>query len=268
MITFPPVYARPRADDNPDREKQMADQASIRLYVDMPLQGGTTVQLAKAQSHYLINVMRQSTGAPVLLFNGTDGEWLAEIADADKKACVLSLLEQIRPQIDEPDVWLLFAPLKKDRTDFLVEKATELGAARLLPVITRHTQTSRLNTDRLRATAAEAAEQSRRLSVPHVEAPQPLADILRTWPGERRLVYLDETGNGQPLAKVLVDVPDALAFLIGPEGGFAADELDALGKLTFSVAADLGPRILRAETACVAALAIRQAVTDTLSPES
>jgi len=268
IITFPPVYARVCAEDNSKRETQMADQPSIRLYVDEPLQAGTTLQLAKGQSHYVVNVMRLNTGAPVLLFNGTDGEWWAEITAADKKACVLSLLEQTRPQCDEPDVWLLFAPLKKDRTDFLVEKATELGASRLLPVITRHTQTTRLNTERLYATATEAAEQSRRLSVPDVDAPLPLGDILRTWPAGRHLIYLDETGRGQPLAQVLADEPGALAFLIGPEGGFTADELDALGKLTFSVAADLGPRILRAETACVAAMAIRQSVADSRPPKT
>ena len=240
----------------------MADKPSIRLFVEAPLEAGTPAVLPRGQSHYLVNVMRQGAGAQVLLFNGRDGEWLGELSTADKKAAVVTPVSLTRDQIAEPDVWVLFAPLKKDRTDFLVEKATELGVSRLLPVMTHHTQTSRLNTERLQATATEAAEQSRRLSVPMVDAPAPLDNVLNAWPAGRRLIYLDETGHGQPLAQVLADGHGALAFLIGPEGGFAADELDPLGKLTFSVDADLGPRILRAETACVAALAIRQSVAD------
>lgn len=246
----------------------MADKPSIRLFVEAPLEAGTPAVLPRGQSHYLVNVMRLSAGAQVLLFNGRDGEWLGELSTADKKAAVVTPLSMTRAQIAEPDVWLLFAPLKKDRTDFLVEKATELGASRLLPVITRYTQTSRLNTERLQATATEAAEQSRRLSVPEIVAPAALDTLLDDWPIDRPLIYLDETGHGQPLATVLQDGCDGIAFLIGPEGGFTSDELDALGKLTFSVAADLGPRILRAETAATSALAIRQSVTDSLSPKS
>lgn len=240
----------------------MADAPSIRLFVDGALHADAALQLSRAQSHYLVNVMRQASGAHMALFNGKDGEWLGALTDADKKAACVSIIEQTRLQTAEPDVWVLFAPLKKDRTDFLVEKATELGASRLMPVMTRYTQTSRLNTGRLQATAVEAAEQSRRLSVPEIAEPVKLERALADWPENRPLVYLDETGHGQPLAGVLVDHHDGLGFVIGPEGGFAATELDALGKLTFSVAADLGPRILRAETACTAALAIRQSVAD------
>jgi 16S rRNA (uracil1498-N3)-methyltransferase len=240
----------------------MAYSPSIRLYVDAPLHAGAALPLSRAQSHYLVNVMRQGAGAEVLLFNGRDGEWLGALTAPDKKASVVSVDRQTRPQTAEPDVWLLFAPLKKDRTDFLVEKSSELGVSRLLPVITRRTQSARLNTERLQATATESCEQSRRLSVPEVLEPASLDAILAGWPEDRKLIYLDETGHGAPLARVLSDGQEGIAFLIGPEGGFAADELDVLGKLTFSVAADLGPRILRAETACTAALAIRQAVAD------
>lgn len=246
----------------------MGDRPSIRLFIESPLEAGTPAVLPRGQSHYLVNVMRQGAGAEVLLFNGRDGEWLGALSTADKKAAVVTPVSPTRTQTAEPDVWLLFAPLKKDRTDFLVEKATELGASRLLPVITRYTQSSRLNTERLQATATEAAEQSRRLSVPEVAAPAALDALLAGWPVDRPLIYLDETGHGQPLATVLQDSCNGIAFLIGPEGGFSSDELDALGKLTFSVAADLGPRILRAETAATSALAIRQSVTDSLSPKS
>ncbi|MEX0693353.1 MAG: 16S rRNA (uracil(1498)-N(3))-methyltransferase [Rhodospirillales bacterium] len=240
----------------------MASTPSIRLFVDEPLRAGSTQQLSRPQSHYLVNVMRCRQDAPVILFNGYDGEWHTEIAVADKKACVVSVLHQTRPQSIEPDIWLVFAPLKKDRTDFLIEKATELGVARLIPAVTRRTQNARLNADRLLATATEAAEQSKRLSRPDIVEPATFDDIIRNWPENRRLIYLDETGQGQPLARVLAEGVDQLAFWIGPEGGFTADELDVLGKLTFSVAADLGPRILRAETAATAALAIRQSVAD------
>lgn len=256
------VYGGGTAADNPARETQMTDTPSIRLFVGGALEAGAAVQLERGQSHYLVNVMRQGAGARVLLFNGRDGEWLGEISAADRKSAVISALSRTRPQDAEPDVWLLFAPLKKDRTDFLVEKAAELGASRLIPVVTQFTQSARLNVERLRATATEAAEQSRRLTVPEIDEPKPLARVLDAWPGDRRLVFLDETGMGAPLADVLAGGVDALAFLIGPEGGFAPGELDALRNLTFSVAADLGPRILRAETAAAAALAIRQSVAD------
>lgn len=240
----------------------MTNAPSIRLFVDDALEAEAAVQLERGQSHYLVNVMRRDVGTRVLLFNGRDGEWLGEIAAADKKSAVVSVTSRTRPQHAEPDVWLLFAPLKKDRTDFLVEKATELGASRLVPVTTQHGQTARLNTDRLRATATEAAEQSRRLTVPEIAEPTSLEKTLGDWPDDRKLIFLDETGDGEPLAAALDEGQEPLAFLIGPEGGFAPGELDGLRKLTFSVAADLGPRILRAETAAAAALAIRQSVAD------
>lgn len=240
----------------------MSDHTLIRLYVPAPMHDRESLLLDKPQSHYLINVMRMSAGDPLLVFNGTDGEWKATIQEAHKKSTTLALHEQTRPHINGPDVWLLFAPLKKDRTDFVIEKATELGVSQIMPVATHRTQTSRINVERLQATAIEAAEQSRRLTKPEVLDVQSLNDILNNWPANRRLIYMDETGNGAPLISALGNVTEPLGILIGPEGGFETSELDALGKLTFSVGADLGPRILRAETAVVAALAIRQAVAD------
>lgn len=240
----------------------MSESAPSRLFVTAPLSEGTPVTLPRDQSHYLVNVMRRAAGDAVLVFNGRDGEWRAEIARAEKRSVTLSIFERTRVQTPEPDVWLLFAPLKKDRTDFVVEKATELGIARIVPILTERTQTARVNTQRLQATALEAAEQSRRLSVPEIAEAVTLADILADWPTDRRLIYLDETGAGAPLARVLATGTQSLAFVIGPEGGFASAELDALGNLAFSVGADLGPRILRAETAATAALAIRQAIED------
>lgn len=247
----------------------MSELAPSRLYVAAPLSEGTPVTLPRDQSHYLVNVMRRAAGDPVLVFNGRDGEWRAEITRAEKRTVTLAVFEQTRAQTPEPDVWLLFAPLKKDRTDFVVEKATELGVGRIVPILTERTQTMRVNTQRLQATALEAAEQSRRLSVPEIAEAVALADFLAAWPADRRLIYLDETGAGAPLAEVLAAGTQSLGFVIGPEGGFAPAELDALDKLAFSVGADLGPRILRAETAATAALAIRQAIEDaTLYPSA
>lgn len=240
----------------------MSNNTLVRLYVSEPMEIESEITLERPQSHYLVNVMRMGDGDDLLVFNGIDGEWKASLIKSNKKAAVLKLVEQTLPQIDEPDVWILFAPLKKDRTDFAIEKATELGVSKIIPYISERTQTSRVNAERLQATAIEATEQSRRLSVPEVRGAHNLPAILADWPSSRRLIYLDETGKGEPLAKVLSEGTNHLAFVIGPEGGFTPSELDAMGKLTFSVGADLGPRILRAETAVVAALAIRQAVED------
>ncbi len=240
----------------------MSNTTLSRLYISEPISAESALTLARPQSHYLINVMRMVNGDEFHVFNGVDGEWKVSITDANKKCTVVAVDEQIQPQTSEPDIWLLFAPIKKDRTDFIIEKATELGVSKIIPVITERTQNSRVNIERLQATAVEATEQSRRLTVPEFEAAQHLQNALDNWPTSRCLIYLDETGNGQPLGRVLQDKTDNIAFVIGPEGGFSPSELDAMGKLTFSVGADLGPRILRAETAVVAALAIRQAVED------
>jgi 16S rRNA (uracil1498-N3)-methyltransferase len=235
----------------------MSDQRAPRLYVAEPLAAGMTLEPTPAQAHHLRTVLRLAAGAAVKAFNATDGEWLCRIGGRGG----LVVETRTRPASGEPDLWLLFAPLKRARLDWLVEKATELGAAALFPVWTRHTQTLRLNLDRLRAHAVAAAEQSERLSVPELQPPQMLAAALAAWPAKRRLFVCDETGGGEPVAiAVARHGPGPFACLVGPEGGFAATELDHLGKLTFVTRVGLGPRVLRADTAAVAVLAVLQAV--------
>ena len=226
-----------------------------RLFVDAALGPGGGVGLDAGQAHYLERVMRLGPGDAVLVFNGRDGEWRAHLEDNGRKRRALAIERQTRPQAAEPGPWLAFAPLKKTPMDFVAIKATELGAARLLPVFTRLTAARRVATARLRANAREAAEQCGRLSVPEVAEPVALEALLAAWPGGRRLLVPDESGGGIPLAEAL---SGDHAFLIGPEGGWAPDELDALRKLPFVTAVGLGPRILRADTAALAALACWQ----------
>lgn len=237
---------------------------SARIFTESGLAAGLTVALERAQSHYLTHVMRLAEGDAVALFNGRDGEWRATVAGAGRHAVTLACENQSRPQRAEPDVWLAFAPLKKTPTDFLIGKATELGVARLMPVFTRHTAAERVRIERLRAQAVEAAEQCERLTVPEVAEAVTLERLLAEWPGERRLLVLDETGGGTPIAAALADLnggaSPAHGLLIGPEGGFAANELDALRKLAFVTPVGVGPRILRAETAALAALSCWQAL--------
>lgn len=233
----------------------------LRLFVEAPLAAGAAVALGPDQAHYLCNVMRAQTGAAIALFNGGDGEWRGRIVETGKKKALLTIEAQIRPQEAEPDLWLIFAPVKRARIDFIAEKATELGVSVLQPVFTRHTVMSRVNDDRLRAIAIEAAEQCERLSVPEVRDPLPLDGLLAGWPAERRLILLDEGGGGRPVAEALAALPPGpAAVLVGPEGGFAKTELDALRALSFAVPVGLGPRILRADTAVVAALSCFQAL--------
>lgn len=233
----------------------MSARKLIRLYVDQPLSVDSRVSLPEAQAHYVLNVMRLAAGDAVLVFNGRDGEWTARVETPRKKECALALTTQTRPQSPEPDVWLAFAPIKRARLDLLVEKATELGVSALWPIFTQHTNAERINAERLRATAIEAAEQCERLSVPHIEPAQDLQQFFSAWPRERRLFVLDETGGGAALSAELsqnAELP--CGFLVGPEGGFAKSELDALAQLAFVTRVGLGPRILRAETAALAAL--------------
>lgn len=232
-----------------------------RLFTRADLGLDTRIAATKKQAHYLLNVMRLSRGDGVVLFNGHDGDWLAVIDDTGKKSCSLSARRQLRQQAAEPDLWLAFAPLKKSRTDFVVEKATELGVSRLLPVFTEHTNSARVKTERLAAIAVEASEQCDRMSVPDVADPVSFRNLLDDWPGDRSLLVPDETGGGEPLKDVLAQTGNgASGFLIGPEGGFSRLELDALDKLPFVSRIGLGPRILRAETAALAALSCYQAL--------
>lgn len=232
-------------------------RAKIRLHVDATLAPGAALPLAPDQAHYLFTVMRAGAGTPVLAFNGRDGEWRCRAEPVGRRGGVLHAEAQTRPQAGPPDLWLLFAPVKKARTDFIVEKAVELGVRRLLPVTTRHTAAERLRPDRLRAQATEAAEQCGALVVPEIAEARPLSAVLAAWPPDRALVFCDESGAGRPLAAVAPPPPAAL--LTGPEGGFAPEEAAALRALPFVQAVSLGPRILRTETAALAALALWQA---------
>ncbi|HET7085048.1 MAG TPA: 16S rRNA (uracil(1498)-N(3))-methyltransferase [Rhizomicrobium sp.] len=231
-----------------------------RLYVAADLGKGLAVALDEGQSHYLLHVLRAQAGNRVLLFNGRDGEWLAEIAQAGKRGVSATCMKQTGPQAQTPDIWLAFAPVKKTPSDYLVQKATELGAAMLLPVFTRRTIVSRVNEDRMAANAVEAAEQSGRLSVPEIRESVPLEKLLAAWPKERRLFFCDEGGDAKPLANVARGVAGPAAILTGPEGGFDPAERTMLRALPFVTPVTLGPRILRADTAAVAALAIWQSV--------
>ena len=232
----------------------------IRLYVTRPLGPGAQVALDRDQAHYLANVMRQGAGAQVALFNGTDGEWVAEITSITKRAADLVCQGQLRPQADPPDLWLCFAPVKKARTDFIAEKACEMGCRRLIPVFTRHTNSERVRNDRLTAHAIEAAEQCGLLSVPEVAEPATLDALLTDWPADRKLMFCDESGAAPPAEAVLTKAgPGPWAVLTGPEGGFAPEEADRLRALDQAHPVSLGPRILRADTAAVAALALWQA---------
>ena len=233
---------------------------NIRLFVAGDLAEGRVLGLSANQAHYLRHVMRCRDGDQILLFNGRDGEWCGRIDGFGKGWCSLSLAHRTRAQAQAPDLWLAFAPIKRARIDLLVQKATELGAAVLQPVLTRRTTVERVNLDRLAANAVEAAEQSERLSVPELRAPVALAGLLENWPGERRLLYCDEGGEAPPIAAALAaSAPGAWCVLTGPEGGFAPEERDQLRSQTFVLPVSLGPRTLRAETAVIAALALWQA---------
>ncbi len=235
--------------------------AKIRLHIDAPLGSGVAVVLPRDQAHYLFGVMRRGVGDRVLVFNGRDGEWLTEIVEATKRAGVLSCQEQTRPQETGPDLWLCFAPIKKARTDFIAEKACEMGCSRLVPVFTQHTNSDRVRVDRLRAHAIEAAEQCGLVSVPEVAEPVALDALLADWSAGRALMFCDESSAGAPASEVLRSAgPGPWAVLIGPEGGFAAEEAARLSALHYAHAVSLGPRILRADTASVAALAVWQSV--------
>ncbi|MBN2629881.1 MAG: 16S rRNA (uracil(1498)-N(3))-methyltransferase [Rhodobacteraceae bacterium] len=234
--------------------------AKVRLYVDQPLGAGQAVAVGPEQASYLFSVMRLPVGAGVLLFNGRDGEWLARVVDAGKRRGALLCEAQTRPQMLPPDLWLLFAPIRKERTNFIVEKAVELGVARVVPVTTRFTQSERWRQDKQLAHAIEAAEQCGATFVPQVADVQPLTQLLADWPLDRLLFWADEALAGQPSSLTGVVEPGTpSAVLVGPEGGFSDDEKTRLRALPFVRGVSLGPRILRAETAAVAALVLWQA---------
>ncbi len=230
-----------------------------RLYVAASL-AVPTLGLDTARAHYLQHVLRLAPGAQIAVFNAGDGEFAARIESFGKGRCTLALGARRRPPTAEPDLWLCFAPIKRARLDFMIEKATELGVSRLIPVFTQHIAVERVNTERLTAIAIAAAEQCERLSVPQIEAPTDFAKLLATWPAQRLLITGDESGGGNPIATELAGTRGPYAVLIGPEGGFARGELDALPRHGFVRRVGLGPRILRADTAALAALAVLQAL--------
>ncbi len=226
--------------------------SSIRLFVEAGLAAGAAVPGDEGQAHYVMNVMRRSVGDAVVLFNGRDGEWAGRIAALTRKAVVFELGEMLRPQAAEPDCWLCFALLKRTKTDLVVEKATELGVSRIVPVVTARTQADHVNLDRLRTIAAEAAEQCERLAVPEIVAPVALPALLAGWPAGRNLFVADERRT----AKVARLASDPSALLVGPEGGFTEAEVAAIRAHQYVTVVSLGARILRAETAAIAGLAL------------
>lgn len=230
--------------------------AKIRLYVEHPLGAGQSVPLDKAQAHYLFGVMRQAVGGKVAVFNGRDGEWQAEIVLAGKRSGELACVSLTAPLQMPPDLWLMFAPIKKARTDFIVEKAAEMGARRILPVITEFTNSARVQRDRLQAHAVEAAEQCGGTYVPEVAEPVKLGTLLDKWELPRQIMFCDEA-----LAGASASLPAAVgtwAVLIGPEGGFSDHERQRLHRIEYAHPVTLGPRILRADTAAVAAMTVWQ----------
>jgi 16S rRNA (uracil1498-N3)-methyltransferase len=239
----------------------MTERIATRLYI-RGLLGAAAIELSAAQTHKLRHVLRLDSGATVAAFNESSGEWLCHLSEIGHGRLVLMPVEQIRPPEMENDLWLMFAPLKRVRLDWLVEKATELGATALVPVWTARSQPERLNRDRLDAIAISAVEQSERLSVPEIFAPERLDRVLAAWPAGRPLIACDESGGGIPIAEALGSLPPAepAAVFVGPEGGFTDAELDALGKLPIVIRVGLGPRVLRAETAALAAMAVFQAI--------
>jgi 16S rRNA (uracil1498-N3)-methyltransferase len=231
-----------------------------RLYVEADLGSGVAVACTGEQANYLRNVLRLKPGEPILVFNGRDGEWRARLAEAGKRGATLAVDAPVRAQEGVPDIDYLFAPLKRARLDYMVQKATEMGVARLKPVLTRHTGPERVNLARMRANAIEAAEQCGILRVPQVHAPEKLDRVVDEWDAGRTLIFCDEGSDAaDPLAALGKLRPGPLALLIGPEGGFADVERELLSSKPFVACISLGPRILRADTAAVAALALLNA---------
>lgn len=231
-----------------------------RLFVDAPLAAGGPVDATADQFNYLANVLRMPDGAEILVFNGRDGEWKARVSFPTRKRILLVAEEQTRPQPDTSDLHYLFAPLKVGRLDYLVQKAVEMGAGLLQPVMTQHVQGKITNVDKLKANVIEAAEQCGILGIPDVQEPIRLFDLLDGWSPERRIIYCDEGDAGQnPLPLLSRIMERKLALLVGPEGGFSEEERSRLRSLDFVTAIPLGPRILRADTAAVAAMAVIQA---------
>jgi 16S rRNA (uracil1498-N3)-methyltransferase len=232
-----------------------------RLFVKSKLQAVGEIALAPDQAHYLGNVLRLKPGDTILVFNGADGEWCASLSDIGKKKAAIKVEHQTRAQDEGPDLHYIFAPIKRGRLDYMAQKATEMGASVLQPVITRRTIAERVNTGRLQANAVEAAEQCGILSVPEVRAPQKLSKLLEQWDEDRLLIFADEAAaTASPVEALGAQAPRPLAVLIGPEGGFEPEERALLLQQSYVMPLSLGPRVMRADTAAVACLALVNAV--------
>ncbi|HYD15304.1 MAG TPA: 16S rRNA (uracil(1498)-N(3))-methyltransferase [Hyphomicrobium sp.] len=233
------------------------DFASQRLFVDAPLSDGAEIACTPEQASYLRSVLRLADGDEILIFNGRDGEWRARLVAQGKRGASLAAESLMRAQAGGPDIHYLFAPLKRSRLDYMVQKATEMGVSRLAPVLTRHTVAERVNLDRMRANAIEAAEQCGVLRVPEVAEPVKLSSLIETWDASRTLIFCDEDAEqASPLDALSTLQAGPLAVLVGPEGGFSPDERKMIRALPHAKALSLGPRIMRADTAAVAALAL------------
>lgn len=237
------------------------DFRSERLFVDVSLQAGAVVSCTRDQANYLCNVLRLKNGDEILVFNGADGEWRAQLANVAKRSCELQLVAQTRAQDNGPDIFYLFAPLKRARLDYMVQKATELGVMRLQPVVTHRTIASRVNVARMRSNVIEAAEQCGILRIPQVEEPCALGEALSGWPRERPLILCDEAAAvSDPLKALKQLAPGPVGVLVGPEGGFSEEERMQLASQPFVTIVSLGPRIMRADTAAVSILTLVNAV--------
>lgn len=239
--------------------KKLSKKNRIRLFIDTPLATGSKIVCPEGVRHYLLNVMRCGQGDTVYVFNGKDGEFAATIAATGKKECVLEVGALFQSFYKSPDVWVLFAPLKKDNTDLVITKSVELGVSEIMPVRTEYTSNGTPRADRMELLAREAAEQCRRQDIPVIRPETGLAELLENWPAERKLIYLDESGASQSAIDVLPDCAAPAAILVGPEGGFSKKELEILRGMPYTAGITLGRRILRAETAAIAALACWQA---------
>lgn len=234
---------------------------TFRLYTEETLTENTTIFLNEEQTHYLKNVVKYSPQDILLCFDNKSGEYICDIISFTKKTTEVLIKSKTKEYYQTPDIWLLFAPLKKDKTDFVIEKSTELGVRKIIPTLTRYTITNNIKTERYLAQAIEAAEQSRRTDIPEISSPKTLNDILSSWDKERTLYFMDETLQSRPfLEQLQTSTSQKSAILIGPEGGFSKEELTILRTKPFAQGATLGPRILRAETAALASLSCWQMI--------